>query len=182
MANTERTFRACALVAALMASLSQCRSNESQPPPAAVRRAPGASAAPPPASARAPTAPPDRDTVAERLEAAGLKVEETREFLDTLKALGAKRDRQGLCALVSYPLKVHSMRANHTVGNEAACRNGFARIFTVPVLDAIAGQRLLDIAAGSNGAMIGDGAVWFSGVCSDEHCRKSEIRIISINN
>jgi len=118
----------------------------------------------------------------EQLKVAGLDVLETRQFLDTLKAKIAQGDGPGVCALVSFPLDTGSKRPGQKIGNEASCRRMYERIFTAPVREAINKQRLEDLAASSNGVMVGDGEVWFAVICADPQCQHRAIKIISLNN
>jgi hypothetical protein len=116
------------------------------------------------------------------LAVAGLQVDETRHFLDTLKSAIAQNDRHAICGLVSYPLQVHGMHSRQKVADKASCVRRFDHIFTAHLLEAIRNQRLEALSANSNGAMIGDGELWFAAICGDRACEKRTIKIFSVNN
>jgi hypothetical protein len=118
--------------------------------------------------------------LAHRLAVAGLEVPETSAFLSTLQAALKSRDRVGVCALVSYPMRTEARRP--PIANQAACTKMFDDIFNSRVSAAIERQRLETLFANSRGVMIGDGEVWFSGICSDNACTRKPIRIVTVNN
>jgi hypothetical protein len=180
---------------ALTAILPQCRSTASQPSlvtDATTSSARDHAAAASTASHPIPGAPTSGDgglgrsdgggDIAERLKVAGLEVSETRQFLDNLKTRTAQRDREGVCSLVSYPMTVQSKQASRTIANEAACRGAYDSIFNSAVLSSISREHFEDLFANWRGVMIGDGAVWFGGICSDRQCQNKTIKIVSINN
>lgn len=177
--------------------LSSCRSKTGEPSPgqdSATVALPARTAAVPgsPADTRIPEAsalnevdaavPETIGDIAGQLRVAGLTVTEAKSFLDSLKTRTAERDRAGVCSLVSYPLEVHGKRGNQKIVTEASCVAGYDRIFSGSVLKSISEQRVEGLAAGSNGVMIGDGAIWFAAICSDLRCQSKSVRIISINN
>jgi hypothetical protein len=98
-------------------------------------------------------------------------------FLKDLKALVASGDRDGVCALLGYPLKAHK-----PVASAAACKGGYDQIFTAPVTAAIAEQRFAELFVNSEGVMIGSGEVWFAGICKDPDCKVVELKIRTVNN
>jgi hypothetical protein len=187
----------CSGLLILTAILSSCKSKTHEPSPGqdtAALASPAQTAAVPgsPANTRVPeastlnevdaAAPETIEDIAEQLRVAGLTLTEAKSFLDTLKTRTAGRDRAGMCSLVSYPLEVHGKRGNQKIATEASCVAGYDRIFSASVLKAISEQRVEDLAAGSNGVMIGDGAIWFAAICTDLRCQPKSIKIISINN
>lgn len=185
MVGTERMRKACVPVLMLIALLPRCQSARRERPlttdrPAisASPPAPSVSVAPPVASETAVGS----EELADRLRVAGLEVKEVAHFLDTIKTLSAQGDREGLCALANYPLGVSSKRSSQKIPNEASCRKAFQHIFTSLVLSVISNQRLEELEATWRGVMMGDGTVWFGGICSDRQCQNRTIKIITVNN
>lgn len=173
----------CGLVVALAANLQACRSrtNETSARPPSPSESQPIAEAPPRTDASTESPVPSSEFV-EQLKVAGLDVLETRQFLDTLKTRIVQRDGLGVCALVSFPLDTRSKRHGQKIGTEASCRRLYDRIFTAPVREAIIKQRLEDLAASSNGVMVGDGEVWFAVICAEPGCQHRAIKIISLNN
>jgi hypothetical protein len=124
--------------------------------------------------------PPENGTIRERLETAGLSVEETRPFFETLQSSVAAGDRAKVCTMMNYPLRVATM--SDKIANEASCLQKYDRIFTAPVRDAVHQQRFDDLFANWQGVMIGNGQIWFSGICHDKKCVHKTVKVISIAN
>ncbi len=193
MVATSRYRFVCGWLVALSAGLPACRSKNIQPAPTKIASAAGTGSGDSRSAENRPVAESPSthgahepsavgSEIIDQLKIAGLSVSETKQFLDTLKTRSAQGDRPGVCSLVSYPLDVHSKHGSHKVATESACRAMYNRIFSAPVLGAISGQRLDELFANSNGVSIGDGAIWFSGICVGHDCRHRTIRIISVNN
>jgi hypothetical protein len=49
------------------------------------------------------------------------------------------------------------------------------------VVAALARQTYATLFARPEGVMVGDGEIWFSGICADETCAEVTVRIIAIN-
>jgi hypothetical protein len=130
----------------------------------------------------APAQPHDVAPISERLAAVGIDAQAARQFFDTLKAGSSAGDRSALCALVSYPLVVRSKHSRRKLTGEAGCRSAYLKVFTPPVLAAIARQEFDGLFVNSRGMMIGDGEVWFSELCAARDCQNKQMRIVAINN
>lgn len=50
------------------------------------------------------------------------------------------------------------------LADDGACRRRYAEVFTAEVIEAIRGQRFDDLFVSGDGAMIGNGEVWFAAV------------------
>ena len=57
----------------------------------------------------------------------------------------------------------------------------YERVFTTKVTAAIERQSYALLFARDQGVMIGDGEVWFNGVCDDQACQRPIVRIIAVN-
>lgn len=99
-----------------------------------------------------------------RLEMAGIAdTRQARIFLDRLKAAARTGDRNGLAALVEYPLTIRDGDHVKTFRSAAAVVQAFDTIFTRGVLNAIAAADYDSLFVNASGAMIGDGEIWFDG-------------------
>jgi hypothetical protein len=121
-------------------------------------------------------------SIADRLQIAGLEVDETRQFLDTLKTRLAATDRAAVCELASYPLRVRSNQSEQKIADKAACRAAYDEIFNARVAGAVKTQVFDELFTNWQGVMIGNGEIWLSGVCVDSACSRKTIRLIAINN
>lgn len=139
----------------------------------AIAVAAGLAPAPVAAGAQSPT-----DPVESRLEAiAGIKPALARAFLTELQRTVGITDRLAVCALVSYPLR----HPDGSVRDAQACQRRYAEIFTADVVEAVRSQAFETLFVNADGAMLGEGHVWFSAVCPDRACVQPEVRITAIN-
>jgi|GEM_PF-1407075 len=142
---------------------------------------PGATNRPSPAPASQPAAtqavalPGDGDTTS-RLYLAGIdSADDARRFLSQLQTACAAKNRAAVAALVRYPFKTYNAgKVRKTYKNQAALLADYDQLFTPAVLKAIAEQTYDDLFVRDQGAMIGDGEIWF-----DQ--RDGAIKIIAIN-
>ncbi|WP_250468684.1 hypothetical protein [Caballeronia sp. GAFFF2] len=106
-----------------------------------------------------------------------------RAFFDKLKQAVAAGDKNAVAAMIHYPIAVH----RNSNGDNALLRNkrefvaAYAGIFTPELVDTVAHQQYAKLFVRDQGAMIGDGEIWFSGVCRDDACKDSDVRITAFN-
>lgn len=119
-----------------------------------------------------------------RFESAGLSDQEVRTFLDALQkgVLGGNADQ--IAALVEFPLDVH--QCNRTLRIQRKEFNQrFASVFDRKISKAIVDATFESLFSNSQGVMIGDGEVWFTGICEGsteaDPCSKQRIRLITVN-
>jgi len=162
-------------------------SHNGQPAPSApvtVTTTPSASASPSATASSNPLNEQGTPPVVERLRSiAGLEPKAVEQYLSDLKGSTAKGDRAAVCRLVEYPIFVDTPKAKMKVATAGACEKSYEKIFTPRVVDAIGKQRFADLFVNSRGVMIGDGQIWFGGVCDNDQCSgRVDIRIKAINN
>jgi len=110
------------------------------------------------------TGTPEECEVDSRLDMAGIeRPEEARAFLRDLKQAAAADDRERLAGMVRYPLRVYGPGEPHTYGTAAALLADFGKVFTPGVKSAIADATYGSLFIRDQGAMIGDGEIWFEG-------------------
>lgn len=100
-----------------------------------------------------------------------------RAFLAELQAAVAADDRSAVAAMVSYPLNTKVDGAAVSIDSAAAFVDQYGALMTEKVTEAVAEQTYAGLFANAQGAMIGDGEIWFTGVGEDE-----TVKIIAINN
>ncbi|HKW00130.1 MAG TPA: hypothetical protein VJN96_09905 [Vicinamibacterales bacterium] len=143
-----------------------------------------ATAAPDIRQASPGSAAPQRGTVEWRIEhLAGVRVEDVKHLLASLKQSVAAGDRKAVCALATYPLRVLPL-AEREIPSAARCVSQYSRIFSGEVVSAVAKQRFEDLFVSWQGVRIGDDEIeiWMAGVCRDPDCRQYDFRMISVNS
>jgi len=136
-----------------------------------------------PVSARA-----DTPLLQEQLAVAGLSLPETRSFLSRLKHAVAKDDRKAVAAMSDYPISVAVGADAITLDSPDQFVARYADFMTQALRALIAETRLEDLFANAQGAMLGNGALWFGPVCKQhaeprnlDACANPPIRLIRIN-
>jgi len=102
-------------------------------------------------------------------------------FLARLQAAVRADDRAAILGLINYPLRVNGSRTR-TYRDAAAVSRDFDGIFTAKVRRAILAQKAGELFVRDQGAMIGDGEIWFDQTCADSSCSSlGPVRIKAIN-
>jgi len=99
-----------------------------------------------------------------------------RAFLDQLKQAVASGDKKAVASLVAYPLRTKLAGVNRTVQSSARFIAMYDAIMTDKVRAAVEKQTYATLFANAEGVSIGDGAIWFSAIDTQD-----TIRIIAIN-
>ncbi|MFL6194236.1 MAG: hypothetical protein ACJ75H_08700 [Thermoanaerobaculia bacterium] len=120
-----------------------------------------------------------------RFEAAGLDDAEVRQFLQSFQDAVKSRRADRVVGLVEFPLQVNLCKGSQTLQRKDFTRR-FPSVFDARISEAIRKQTFEDLFTNSQGVMIGDGEVWFSGICEgtaadDDPCSKHRIRVITVN-
>ena len=109
-----------------------------------------------------------------RLELAGLESpEEVRLFLASLKQHLERDDRAALVSMIRLPLKIYS-GSGKTYTDSKSLISDFDQVFTAKVRAAISTARYEDVFVNYQGAMLGDGEIWF-----DKRDGKVQIKAIN---
>ena len=115
-------------------------------------------------------------------DAANASTEAHAEFLARLQQAVRSNNRQALLGLVALPLRVDFPAGSKTYNDRRSIDRDFERIFTPRVRQAALGQRAERLFRNSQGAMVGDGQVWFDVTCSNPSCEPpGPVRIKAIN-
>lgn len=116
----------------------------------------------------------------DRINMAGIRDSETREFLARFQSAVRDGDRQAVARLLRFPVlaavgtDLRSMDAQEFLSN-------YDRILTPDVVEAALEAEFEDLIINSHGVGLPLGVVWFSGQCSDPECDEYTIRVITIN-
>lgn len=104
-----------------------------------------------------------------------------RAFLGELQGAVATDQRSRVAALVSYPLKVKIRGHVLRIGSTQQFLSHYEELLPQATRAVIAAQSYEGLFVNSQGVMIGNGQLWFSGVCGDELCSRRTIKIIAFN-
>jgi hypothetical protein len=107
---------------------------------------------------------------------------QVQRLLTSLQSAVSSHNAPVVASLVHYPIKVNPGKRPFTVKNEKEFVKDYDRIITHDISDAILKQKYEGLFVNSQGAMIGDGEVWITGVCRDKSCRQSDIKIGTIQD
>ena len=103
------------------------------------------------------------------------------DFLAALQKAVADADKPAIAEMVSYPLKTEVSGKMMTLKHKKDFIAHYDAIVTAKIAAAIRAQTYPTLFVNSEGAMIGSGEVWFSGICSDTACAKQVVKIIAFN-
>ena len=111
----------------------------------------------------------------------GLTATALGEFLAKLQRAVAADDPAQVAPLMRFPLRVFGVpRVKGTVKADEF-RALYPSIFTPEVKQALQSQKAAELFRRDQGAMVGNGQVWISGICSDKTCSHVQIRVITVN-
>lgn len=177
-------------------------------PPAIAPAAPVIAAAPPPPAPPPPPPPPppapqavadagqakaqniivtgSRIAAGEMDEPSAAKVispeQANARFLAKLQAAVRSNNRGAILRLVGLPLRVNFAGGGRVYRDRKWIERDFDQIFTAKVRNAILAQRPDRLFVRDQGAMIGDGEVWFRESCPNSGCSPAgPLRIVAIN-
>jgi hypothetical protein len=102
-------------------------------------------------------------------------------FFDQLKRAVAAKDKNAVAGMIKYPVAVHRANTQVIVRTRKEFLAQYEQIFTPKLVDTVGRQPYATLFVRDEGAMIGDGEIWFSGVCRDQACKQSDIRITAFN-
>src|SRR5215203_3201702 len=88
-----------------------------------------------------------------------------RSFLSQLKAAMRANDHRSLIGMTAFPLRVNSARGARVYRDAQSLERDFDRMFTPRVRSAILKQRPDQLFVRDQGAMIGNGELWFDQEC-----------------
>lgn len=99
---------------------------------------------------------------------------------DNLQKAMAAGDKDGVAALVAYPLEVTVQGKKQRIAGAQELVANWDKVVTPDIVKAVADQKFSTAMVNQDGLMLGDGQVWISGVCRDTACKVSDVRITAI--
>ena len=111
----------------------------------------------------------------------GLTEDEITGFLGALQAAVRSGKPAEVADLVVFPLRVNTPPKTGFVKTRSEFVRRYAEIFTPAVRAAILRQRPTELFRNWQGLMIGNGEIWFRGVCPDAGCSTHRVGVITVN-
>lgn len=104
------------------------------------------------------------------------------KFFDKLKKAVGAADKETVASMVDYPFQARINGKAVKIRDQKHFVADYDQIVTGKVKDALAKQTYAALFANWQGVMIGDGELWFNGVCGDDACKQQTVRITAIND
>jgi hypothetical protein len=111
----------------------------------------------------------------------GLSESEVTAFVAALQAAVRAEKPAAVADLVVFPLRVNKPPQTMFVKSRGEFVRSYAKIFTPGVRAAILQQNPAELFHNWQGFMIGDGQIWFTGVCPDASCATHRVGVITVN-
>ncbi|MER9336477.1 hypothetical protein NKJ06_21195 [Mesorhizobium sp. M0293] len=103
-------------------------------------------------------------------------------FFDQLKKAVGSDAKATVATMFDYPFQARIKGKALKIRDAKQFVADYDQIITGKVKAAVVKQTYGTLFANSQGVMIGDGEVWFSGICSDNSCKQQTVRITAIND
>jgi len=129
----------------------------------------------------APASAQSDEQTSARLEALFGAHEPYEAFLATLKDAVSAGDRRSVAAMIAYPLATTIAGKPVTLASKEDVVRRYDQVFTPAIVAAVEGQAYATLFATAEGVMVGDGEIWFGGICGDEACSEVSVKIVAIN-
>ncbi|MGY0559039.1 hypothetical protein [Lysobacter sp. A421] len=105
-----------------------------------------------------------------------------RATFDRLQRGVGSADKQAVAALVSYPINVEIDGKPRVIRDAQAFIELWDQVITPGIASVITSQQFADLRVNYQGVMFGDGQVWLTGICRDDACAASDIRVVTIQS
>lgn len=104
-------------------------------------------------------------------------------FFYEIKETVLNGDSHKLSIMNSYPLNVFTKKGEITVNNKDEFIKHYDTIVTPNIVNAVRDQSFENLLSNYQGIMIGDGQIWFSGICvgkiPSNECDNVEVKILT---
>ncbi|MGB5834285.1 MAG: hypothetical protein WBG92_20190 [Thiohalocapsa sp.] len=130
----------------------------------------------------------DQRSMEAQLSSAGLEVQETRAFFLKMQSAIANSDKPGLAEMTRFPIEVTIGSEDVRLLSKEQFTHRYNDVVTPALVELVVGTRFDALFANYQGAMLGNGAIWFGPVCDIDgkqqaisDCKDTPIRILRIN-
>ncbi len=104
-----------------------------------------------------------------------------KEFFYRMKNAILNSDSAKLAGMIEYPIRIRINKTNNKIRNRKEFLKYYRKIIDPSIIKAIEHQQYCNLFANSEGIMINNGEIWFTGICKDSDCKKIIVKIIAIN-
>lgn len=105
-----------------------------------------------------------------------------KDFFFQLKEAVSKGDKIRVSNLIGYPVAVHGDDIKYTIKSKNEFLKLYDSIFSARLLEILKQQKFQDLFARWSGVMIGNGEIWYHGICDDDECNKVTVEIRNFDN
>lgn len=127
-----------------------------------------------------PSAKADDDATSASIEQVLGDAGAYRDVIARFQAGVKAHDARAVAALVSFPIEVAVGGKARSIRSGADFVAHYDAIMTDRIVAAVADEAYGDMFVNAQGVMLGDGEVWISGVCRDDACAQSDVRVVKI--
>lgn len=92
----------------------------------------------------------------------------------------ASGDKQGVAALVDYPISVNIDGKATSIKDAASFVADYDKFMSPAMTKAISGQKYADLFVNDKGVMFGNGEAWINGVCGDDACKQMDVKVVAL--
>ena len=104
-----------------------------------------------------------------------------RRFFEQFRAAVVAGDKAAVAATMHYPITVHLEGKQWSLYSPAEFTDVYSHIFSPALVELVRRQQYADLFANDQGVMIGQGAIWVSGICEDAECEKMPLKVVALN-
>ncbi len=106
-----------------------------------------------------------------------------RSFFEKLKRNIKEGRKEVVADMVDYPVMINMKGQRIKINNKDEFVHSYDVIINKKTEKEVENQKYEDLFARDTGIMTGkSGEIWFGRICKDRECKKSEIKVIAINN
>jgi hypothetical protein len=124
----------------------------------------------------------NQPTIAEKIRVTGLEEQDVKPFFTAIQNAVRQNNAAALSRMVRYPLRLRYPKGrNVKVINSTEFIANYSKFAHQNWQRAVMEQRYEELFSNWQGLMIGNGEIWFNGICRNESCSERELKIIAIN-
>ena len=133
------------------------------------------------ASQPAPAEAKADQTMDRRLDQLFGNHQDYRRFFEQFRAAVVAGDKAAVAAAMHYPITVHLEGKQWSLYSPAEFTDVYSHIFSPALVELVRRQQYADLFANDQGVMLGQGEIWFSGICEDVECEKMPLKVVALN-
>lgn len=104
------------------------------------------------------------------------------EAFAAIQTAVADYEAEAVARWVAYPFSASIDGETHAIAGAEDFVMHYDEIVTEEVRETVTNQRYEDLFVNAEGVMLGNGQMWLNGVCSDDGCSETDVRIVAIRD